>query len=258
MTFPVYFHIFSLRLHPHPVMEALAYTSGFQLYLLLRRRDTRTLIPFEQNLWLLVGAIFGALVGSKLLAWTESWPDYWHLWQTTHSLALLIGGKTIVGGLLGGWIGIEIVKKCLAIRFSTGDLYVFPLLLGMSMGRVGCFLTGLSDHTCGNHTTLPWAVNFGDGPRHPTQLYDIVFLILFGLALWFRMKRPYPNGRIFRLFILGYCTYRLGIEFLKPTYRPYLGLSAIQMTCTITALAVIWRLYRPKTLKPALVVPVKA
>jgi prolipoprotein diacylglyceryltransferase len=250
MTFPVYLHIFGLRLHPHPVMELIAYSGGFQLYLLLRRRASRAVVPFETNLWLLVGAVFGALIGSKLLAWTESWPDYWHLWQTTHNLATLVGGKTIVGGLLGGWVGVEIAKKILAIRFSTGDLYVFPLILGMSIGRIGCFLTGLSDHTYGNHTNLPWAVNFGDGPRHPTQLYDIVFLILLGLALWLRMKRPYPDGRIFRLFILCYCAYRLAIEFLKPTYRPYLGLSAIQTTCLIAALAVTWMLYRPKTAQP--------
>ena len=39
-------------------------------------------------------------------------------------------------------------------------------------------------------TDLPWAVDFGDGPRHPTQLYDIVFLGLFGLFLFARFRRP--------------------------------------------------------------------
>ena len=83
-------------------------------------------------------------------------------WLTVYIVA------PIVGGLLGGWAGVEIAKRVLRIRYSTGDLFVFPLVVGMSIGRVGCFLTGLDDHTCGTWTGLPWAVDFGDGPRHPT------------------------------------------------------------------------------------------
>ncbi len=244
MTFPHYFHVLGYTLHPHPVMEVIAYTTGFQFYLLLRRRWPQKAAPFEQGMWLIVGAIFGALIGSKLLAFVESWPQYHMMWQATHDPALFAGGKTIVGGLLGGWIGVEIAKYFLGIQFSTGDIYVFPLILGMSIGRIGCFLTGLPDHTYGNFTNLPWAVNFGDGPRHPTQLYDIVFLILLGLALALRMRRPYTNGRIFRWFILVYCLYRLAVEFIKPVYRPYAGLSAIQLACISGAIVCLYSLLR--------------
>ncbi len=243
MQFPVYLHVAGHSLHPHAVMEAIAYSGGFQLYLLLRRRWKGPVVPVEKNLWLLVGAVFGALVGSKLLAWVESWPDYYRFWKITHSVAMFAGGKTIVGGLLGGWIGVELSKRILNIRFSTGDLYVFPLIIGMSVGRVGCFLTGLSDHTYGNRTNLPWAVNFGDGPRHPTQLYDIVFLWILAAALFVRIKRPYENGRIFRLFMLSYCLYRFCVEFIKPTYRHYLGMSAIQLACLTAAGVSGWLLY---------------
>jgi prolipoprotein diacylglyceryltransferase len=271
VIFPHYFHVFGRPLHPHPVMEVVAYTGGFQLYLYLRRRHARLrphdpLLPFEQNVWLIVGAIFGALAGSKLLAWLESPLDYFaHL---DHPQVLL-GGKTIVGGLLGGWIGVEIAKRALGIRRSTGDLFVFPLIFGMAVGRVGCFLTGLDDHTCGNHTSVPWAVNFGDGPRHPAQLYDVVFLMILASALFLYSRhspakfsrracppcpdgspaqapghgsqasrlngaRP-PAGVLFRLFMLAYLAYRFGVEFLKPRYHPYLGLSAIQWAAVIGA-----------------------
>jgi prolipoprotein diacylglyceryltransferase len=235
MQFPVVFHLFGHALPSHAVMEVIAYSAGFQLYLLLRRGWKHPIVPIEQNLWVLVGAIFGALVGSKLLAWAESWPDYVRFWKLTHTLAMFAGGKTIVGGLLGGWIGVEAAKKLLGISYSTGDLYVFPLIVGMSIGRIGCFLTGLPDHTYGNYSSLPWAVDFGDGPRHPTQLYDIVFLMLLAIALLVRMQKPYANGRIFRLFIFSYCLYRFCIEFIKPTYRHYLGLSAIQLACLTAA-----------------------
>jgi prolipoprotein diacylglyceryltransferase len=224
-------------------MEVLAYTGGFQLYMFLRRRRWPTEpMPFESNLWVIVGAIFGALVGSKLLAWIESAPDYWHAIQTDHTLIPLLGGKTIVGGLLGGWAGVEIAKRFAGIRQSTGDAMVFPLILGMAVGRVGCFLTGLSDHTCGNLTNVPWAIDFGDGPRHPAQLYDIAALAVIGAALAIRAKNRHRPGALFRLFIASYCVYRFGVEFLKPSWKPYACLSAIQLACAIGAAVSIWSL----------------
>lgn len=229
MTFPVYFHVFGHRVHPHMVMEVIAYSAGFQLYRILRPRFPGAKVPFEQNLWIFVGAVFGALIGSKLLAWVESLPEYWpHRFDP----AVWAGGKTIVGGLLGGWAGVEIAKKALGIRHSTGDAFVFPLILGQCIGRIGCFLTGLDDHTYGNFKSLPWAVNFGDGPRHPTQLYEIAFLLGLGTLLCVlraSRSRSLPNGTLFRLYLLGYLLFRFGIEFIKPTWKPYAGLSAIQI-----------------------------
>jgi prolipoprotein diacylglyceryltransferase len=236
MTYPVYFHDFGHAFHAHQVMELLGYAAGSQLYFLLRRRwapARRAALPLEANLWLIVGCVFGALAGSKGLALVESLPDYHAQWTATHDPAAWFGGKTIVGGLLGGWIGVEIAKKVLRVSHSTGDLFVFPLIVGMCLGRVGCFLTGLPDHTYGNFTTLPWGVDFGDGRRHPTQLYEIGFLLLLGIALLLRERSPFPNGRLFRLFLAGYLAFRFAIEFIKPRYQPCLGLSAIQVSCVI-------------------------
>src|SRR5690349_17689811 len=104
MTFPHYFHLFGRTLHPHPVMELIAYTGAFQLYLSLRRRGEKrgdaAVVPFEQNVWILVGAVFGALFGSKLLAWVETPQAYFGRYAAAGAW---VGGKTIVGGLLGGW-----------------------------------------------------------------------------------------------------------------------------------------------------------
>jgi phosphatidylglycerol:prolipoprotein diacylglycerol transferase len=175
----------------------------------------------------LVGAVLGALVGSKILAILESLPDYW---QHRSDPSTWLAGKTIVGGLLGGWAGVEIAKRAAGVGHSTGDAFVFPLMLGMSIGRIGCVLTGLSDHTHGLPTNLPWAVDFGDGiPRHPTQLYDIVFLSLLTFVLLARLRKPHVNGRLFGAFLASYLLWRLGVEFIKPTWKPYLGLSAIQL-----------------------------
>jgi phosphatidylglycerol---prolipoprotein diacylglyceryl transferase len=123
----------------------------------------------------IAAAVAGAAVGSKLLFLLE---DPHLTWQHLHDPAYLIGGKTIVGALAFGLVSVELTKRYIGLRQSTGDLYAIPLALGIAIGRIGCFLTGLSDNTYGTATNLPWAVNFGDGiPRHPTQLYEIAFLL---------------------------------------------------------------------------------
>jgi phosphatidylglycerol:prolipoprotein diacylglycerol transferase len=244
MTFPVQIHFAGYQIPAHPVMEVLAYAAGFQIYLWLRRRRGPASLPLEAHMWIIVGCVFGALLGSKILAWAESPMEYW---AARSDPRIWLGGKTIVGGLLGGWIGVEIAKKWLGVARSTGDLFVFPLIVGMCIGRVGCFLTGLPDRTYGVHTSLPWGVDFGDGPRHPAQLYEIGFLMVLGVALSVRNRRrriPPVNGELFRLFMLGYLSFRFLIEFIKPSFKPYLGLSAIQVASLAGSIVCLWQLRR--------------
>jgi phosphatidylglycerol---prolipoprotein diacylglyceryl transferase len=240
MTFPVDFHVLGRTIPSHPVFETLGYVCGFQTYLFLRRRTHDRTISDEIAIWIIVGCVFGALVGSKLLAWVESAREYWAMRSYPASW---LGGKTIVGGLLGGWIGVELMKRRLRVNVRTGDLFVYPLILGIAIGRIGCFLTGLPDHTYGTHSTLPWAVDFGDGPRHPTQLYESIFLLLLGTVLLLTSRIGH-NGVLFRKFMLGYLGFRLLIEFIKPSDKPLLGLSAIQTACVLGIIACIIGLMR--------------
>src|SRR4051812_28778034 len=128
MAFPVTLNVFGHHLHPHAVLEVIAYAVGFQIYLRSRNRFTGGAdgesVSFERMMWVIVGCVIGALIGSKLLAWVESIDEYW---PRRFEPAAWMGGKTIVGGLLGGWIGVEIAKKILRIRRSTGDSFVFPI-----------------------------------------------------------------------------------------------------------------------------------
>jgi len=146
-----------------------------------------------------------------VLAWLESPIEFWnHRYET----AVWIGGKTIVGGLLGAWLAVELAKKKLKISYSTGDLYVFPLIVGMCLGRVGCFLTGLDDHTHGLPTSLPWGVDFGDGiHRHPTQLYEIVFLMLLGIVFLTACRRNSPMAHGFAFSFLPTCSFAFSSNF---------------------------------------------
>jgi len=268
MTFPVEIPVFGFSLHPHPVFELAGYAASFTIYAVSRSKFPRAVSAGIAPLWIAVGALAGALVGAKLLGWLEwigGMPEaYANLPpHDDHHMFALLGGKTVVGGLLGGWAGVEIAKRITGVRHSTGDVYVFPLIVGMAVGRVGCFLTGLEDMTHGVATVLPWAIDFGDGvPRHPTQLYDIAFLLLVGLvfrALRLRAARArdpsvivthdhaWPNGVMFRGFFALYFGYRFVIEFLKPRNEQLGPLSAIQIAslggCLIAAW-LAWRLIR--------------
>jgi phosphatidylglycerol:prolipoprotein diacylglycerol transferase len=224
MHFPVYVPLGPLRLHPHLVFETLGYFVGFRVYLWMRRR--RGDVIADGTRWsIIAAAILGAAIGSKLLFWFEN-PAL--TWQHLGDPAFLLAGKTIVGGLAGGLIGVEATKYVLGVRESTGDLFAAPLAIGAAIGRIGCFLTGLSDQTYGIATTLPWGVDFGDGvARHPTQLYEVLFLAALAVLLLRLARRPHTNGDLFKLFMVGYLGFRLAIDFLKPE-PSFGGLSSIQ------------------------------
>lgn len=236
MTFPVYIDLGPLNLHPHFLFEALAYFIGFRVYLYTRNKER---IPIDKALWVVVGATLGAALGSKILYWFEDPVKTLHNWN---NLIYLMEGKTIVGGLLGGLIGVELTKKRIGWTRSTGDDFALPLIVGMAIGRIGCFLTGLDDHTYGTATSWITGVDFGDGiPRHPTQLYEVAFLLLLGSFLLtvkrsagpFLQKRALPEGAVFHLFMLGYLLFRFLIDFIKPTPHPYLILNNIQLAALL-------------------------
>jgi prolipoprotein diacylglyceryltransferase len=220
-----------LHLSPHPelhaVFETLAYAIGFALY-----RRTRNaagdVITLQQRWSIIAAATLGALAGSRLLGLLEQAPRTHIAWS---QILIPTGGKTIVGGLLGGWLAVELTKKVQHIQTRTGDLFALPLCIGIIVGRIGCLLAGLADDTYGTPTTLPWAVDFDDGiPRHPTQAYEILFLALLAIILHALSKRPHRTGAIFRVFLASYLTWRFLIDFIKP--QPLVaGMNFIQWSC---------------------------
>jgi phosphatidylglycerol:prolipoprotein diacylglycerol transferase len=236
-------HMIPVGSHPvwHPVFETLAYAAGYAVFRQVRARQG-DVVAEPQRWTVLAAAAIGALVGSRLLGLAEQWPTVRAAWQSGHLLALLVspGGKTIVGGLLGGWLGVELIKRVCGIRRRTGDLFALPLCVGIAIGRIGCFIAGLADDTYGQPTHVPWAVDFGDGiGRHPVQIYEILFLFLVGVIV--STKANLPEGARFRIFIASYLAWRLAIDFLKP--QPLLnGMNVIQWACAV-GLAILGALY---------------
>lgn len=239
-------------MHPatHLLFEGLAYFVAWRVY----RSQRKTLgdpVPNNTRTTVLVAAVLGAAIGSKLLHHLASPSEFLAFWEGHSPLErvlYLAGGKTIVGALLGGWFVVEAVKRIYNIQSRTGDLFTFPLLIGMAIGRIGCLAAGLNDDTLGVPTDSIFGIDFGDGiPRHPAPLYEILFLVAFGFALKAYLQNPtrrfQREGDSFRLFLFGYLVSRFLVDFLKP-YEVYGGLRIIQMACLIGAVILLRDLIR--------------
>jgi prolipoprotein diacylglyceryltransferase len=193
----------------------------------LRRNEPDT-ISDDNRLIIFIAAAAGAFLGSHIIGVLENPSLLNHV-----GIIYFLGNKTIVGGMIGGLIAVELVKKRIGVTVSSGDLMVYPLILAMIIGRIGCFLAGLDDGTYGKPSNLPWAINFGDGiRRHPTNLYEILFWFILWIGLlyiekWYNLI----NGARYKIFLTSYLVFRFMDEFIKPDYFFSFGLSVIQLVC---------------------------
>lgn len=168
------------------------------------RRDQRLV-------WIYIGALIGAFAGAKvcyLLA--EGWldtgrPDFW---------IRLATGKTIVGGLLGGYIGVELTKSVVKYRQPTGDWFALIAPAGILLGRVGCLLHGCC---LGAVCERSWfTVRDSSGiDRWPAVPVEMAFNLAAILAFVFLRKRRFLTGQHFHLYMMGYGLFRFGHEFLR-------------------------------------------
>ena len=177
----------------------------------------------------MIGAIFGALIGSRLIGGLEDPPQ---ISKADNIFFYFYQNKTVLGGFLGGLFGVELIKKIIGEKRASGDLFVYPIILALIIGRIGCFTMGVYEETYGTASGLPWAMDLGDGIlRHPVALYEIFFLV----ALWFALHRikekfPLAEGALFKLFMIAYILFRFLLDFIKPHYTFSIGLSTIQIT----------------------------
>lgn len=230
MQYPVIFQFGPLHIPAHLVFEMLAYTIGFRVYLWARTR-VQDPIDTENRWWIFLGALGGGFFGSHLLGVLER-----PIPELVNPVFYFMANKTVLGGFLGGLAGVEITKKIIGVNRSSGDLMTYPIMLALVIGRIGCHLAGLDDGTHGAASSLPWAVDFGDGiPRHPVNLYEIGFLCVLAWLIYLM-----ENGRLsprlhlaeggrFKLFMIGYLCWRFAAEWLKPVWIWPFGFSSIQL-----------------------------
>jgi phosphatidylglycerol---prolipoprotein diacylglyceryl transferase len=237
----------------HALLEALGYGVGFQVYRHLKKKRG-DFLPKEWRFQLMLAAILGALIGSKI-------PGLCDFFVATNSERTWLSSKTVVGGLLGGFIAVEMVKAIRGIRQATGDLWTQPVILGMILGRIGCFLAGPADGTWGRETSSFLGITVGvkSGSAltyHPAPLYEIAFLLLCSWMV-FNLANKRPRWNRYRIFLFAYLAFRLVIDTLKSDPILALSMTSIQWACVLGMMGLLLNFKRfsdshqtPKTEKP--------
>jgi len=229
MRFPFEPVVGGVTLNLHLIFEYLAFFIGFRLYVWLRRRQTDT-ISDANRLSIILGTIAGALLGSRIVGFLE----YPVMPKSPEAWLSLLNVKSIMGGLFGGLLGVELTKYIIGEKRSSGDLFTLPIIVGIMIGRIGCFLSGIREFTYGSETTFFTGMDLGDGHlRHPLALYEIAFLLFLAFFLQRAAVLRNRPGDTFRAFMLSYFGFRFVMEFLKPNVFLPGGLSSIQWVCIL-------------------------
>ncbi|MEQ1831301.1 MAG: prolipoprotein diacylglyceryl transferase family protein, partial [Pirellula sp.] len=104
---------------------------------LTSHRQRRMRLSISHRCIVGVAAFVGAAIGSKIPFLAEQgWEG---LYRGTVWFA---DGKTILGGIAGGYVAVELAKWIAGIRVRTGDSFALPVSVAVGVGRIGCFLAG--------------------------------------------------------------------------------------------------------------------
>jgi phosphatidylglycerol:prolipoprotein diacylglycerol transferase len=144
------------------------------------------------------------------------------------------------------------------------------LMLGIALGRIGCFLVG-DDY--GVHTDGPLGVAFPQGMPpstagylrsvgdaipanipdsaivavHPTQLYEATIAVILFALLWRLGMRGLKTGQLFAMFMGLYAVERFLIEVFRAKGDRFIfGLSTAQGLSVLLAIAavIVWQRQR--------------
>src|SRR5438552_919482 len=129
-----------MTLPPMPFPKSTAYGwlmlagifVSIALWSRVARRDARLVLIY-------VAALAGAFLGAKLVYLGA---EGWLHWHDANRWLVLATGKTILGGLLGGYAAVELAKLLAGYSQPTGDWFALIAPAGIILGRIGCWLHG--------------------------------------------------------------------------------------------------------------------
>jgi phosphatidylglycerol:prolipoprotein diacylglycerol transferase len=209
---------FALR-YALPVLLALIVLLAFPVTRNMRDDATRRRY-WRIQLITLLGAIFGAKL--VVLMGDHLWPAvplHWH--------DVLTSGRSIVGGLIFGFLAAEIAKPLMGYTLPPNDRFATVLPFSFAIGRFGCFLQGCCRGIA--HDGI-LSVTYADGiARHPVQLYEAAFNVAIGIAFIVLLRRGRLQHRFFATYLIAYGAYRFATEFIRATPHPLGGYSVYQL-----------------------------
>jgi len=163
-----------------------------------------------------LGGLIGAFAGAKVVfLLAEGWAS---IGRETMWLELATG-KTILGALLGGYAGVEMVKKRIGYHKPTGDWFAIVVPLSIAAGRIGCLHHGC----CLGSECAPdawYAVSDAAGiARWPAPVAELLFNLLCVAVFVPLAKAKKLPGQHFHLYLIGYGVFRFAHEFVRATPR---------------------------------------
>ncbi|MCK6622653.1 MAG: prolipoprotein diacylglyceryl transferase [Calditrichia bacterium] len=234
------FQVGSISVYGYSLMLSIAFILGIVVAL---RESKKTGMKHEHILGVCPYIIIGSYLGSVLFNPVLSLPSF--ILTLGKSAINWDGGYVGWGGFLGALTFAMIyLKKNKVNGWRLVDTLVPSIGLGILLIKIGCFLNGCC---FGVRTDLPWGINFGDFPRHPTQLYhSLGGLIIFFLAITLKGKSRF-DGWLFLVCLMIYSIVRIieGVWRDNPKY--WLNLSTMQWTSililsvSLIALFLNWR-----------------
>ena len=219
-----------LGIPSYSIFVGLGILVGIVYYLLDARRRG---VKHDGVVVIVASALIFGVIGSKIpLLFESNNPDIWAY------------GKSIVGAMLGGMLGVILVKRIMKIKLKMGNIIAPAVALGMAIGRIGCFCNG-----CCFGIPAPFGLgfNFGDGVlRLQTQLLESVFhLTAFFILRHYQDKVKTP-GILFKLYLLAYFIFRFLCEFIRENPRILLDMTIYQIFCIIGIIYMGFALWRGK------------
>jgi len=210
---------------------------GIIVYWQAKRKNLNS----HKAIYLIIATITSGFIGSRLgyvlLNFSSHQKDLLKMFQFWK------GGFSWQGGFIAAFlIALLILKNNKEEIGKWLDAGILGILIGHSIGRIGCFLNGCC---YGITTNVPWAVKFpslGDNLlRHPTQLYESLgYLLIFLLFYSYSQKIKLKNGSLFFIgatlhsltrFIIEY--FRYNTDFIYQGKIWYFTLSYTQLTTLV-------------------------
>ena len=191
----------------------------------------------ERLVWIAIGSLLTGAIAAKL---STLWAFFGTSPESSMLAALVMTGKSILGGLAGAYVGAIITKRIVGYRESTGDVFAPAVALGLAVGRIGCFLS----EQVGTPTSLPWGIAVDSEtasrvpmcaqcapgvPMHPSFLYEVVFHAVMFAVLRRLDSLVTVRGDVFKLYLLAYGVFRFAVEFVRGNPPAAFGLSFSQL-----------------------------
>lgn len=156
-----------------------------------------------------------------------------------------LGGRAVFGGVLFGWLGVEIAKRIMGIKRSLGDAFALALPVGEGIGRIGCLINGCCyGRECKG---LPWAIFQHEAWRHPSQIYSFIGCAAIASVVFVLREKPQWKDKLFMLYLGLFGLARFIVEFFREPSFGFFGLSVMQWICIelmVSSVIVLWIKFR--------------